>query len=70
MRLTLTKGILPDRVLIVFWIGEKATQSVVMSYTELREILSDEDMKELMSTSLGTWKASYQIKLENVNGRN
>ena len=63
MRLTVTKGILPDRVVVGFWIGD-TVQNVIMSYTELRGILTEKDIDTLMSTSLGVWKAHCHIDLE------
>jgi hypothetical protein len=62
MRLTVTKGILPDRVVVGFWIGDKV-QNVIVSYTELRDILNKEDLAEVFGESLGIWKAHCEIKL-------
>ena len=63
MHLTVIKGILPDRVVVGFWIGDKM-QSVTMSFTELESILGPDDMKVIMETPLGIWKAVCHIALK------
>lgn len=63
MHLTVIKGILPDRVVVGFWIGDNM-QSVVMSYTELESILGQDDMKTIMETPLGIWRAKCHIALQ------
>lgn len=65
MKVTVIKGILPDRVIVGFWIGE-TMQSVVMSYTELGDILHSDDMKIVMETPLGIWKAKCAVAFEGV----
>ena len=62
MKVTVIKGILPDRVIVGFWIGE-TMQSVVMSFTELESILGSDDMTVVMNTPLGIWKAQCSIAL-------
>lgn len=63
MRLTVIKGILPDRVIVGFWVGE-VMQSVVMSYTELDSLMGQDDIKRLMESPLGIWRANCSITLQ------
>jgi hypothetical protein len=63
MQVTVIKGPLPDRVIVGFWIGGNM-QSVIMSYTELECFLGQDDMKIIMDTPIGIWKAKCSIALQ------
>ena len=62
MHLTVIKGTLPDRVVVGFWVGGQM-QSVVLSYTELEDVMSKEDIQILMNNPLGIWRADCNFKL-------
>jgi hypothetical protein len=62
MHLTVIKGTLPDRVVVGFWVGGHM-QSVIMSYTELEDVMDKEDINILMDSPLGIWRADCKLKL-------
>jgi len=62
MRFTIINGALPDRVIIGLWINN-LMQSMVLSYTELKDIMSEEDVKTIMDSPIGIWKANMEVKL-------
>lgn len=62
MKFTIINGALPDRVIIGLWINN-LMQSMVLSYTELKDIMSEEDVKTIMDSPIGIWKANMEVKL-------
>ena len=62
MKITVVKGAYEDRILVCFWIGEKM-QSLILSPTELKDIMEPEDVNIIMSTPLGVWKAIGRLNL-------